>query len=911
MKNSIVALLALLYAGPAMGAPPRERTEELPDVEADVPSPLGVSEVPPGNPPEITVPEGMRIESLSLLPILRHPIHRGGHVNVILNQAQSRWESDGYNMTFQHQLPIVEDVVVYYVDPSFGPDDSQFDVQLIVTPDQAIALAKHEKLGFYTLDPVDDDVRFYPLIGPARHTATGELVRADGTPIEPTLVAASDNSESESQPQVVSTAGRGMELTPGEPQTIEMHEHELFRVSLEKKIKTASGFNPDVIEVTASGTHGLSIQSSRAGATRLTIVDEDDESLELTVIVSQDMTDLELLLRRLYPDADIDVVPIRDSVLLRGTVEDEEQMHQIEEIAEQFAPQVLNQLRATDDSVSSTIPPGYRLVTITPRLDTSLIGILRKGDYVDVNVTYNPGTAEGVEVATRTLLSGVTLFAIDDHDGNCRASVLVKPMEADAILRAEQSGSLSIEYRSPRSVEESRIRLNEQVVAELNQLAATVEFDFPAYRGETSSASGQSALSAAKNRAVAIDIGTDPANLGEAKPGDGVDLFATDPGLASPAMIAAGVQLVGVVEPRDNAGRFVWLIVPPKVADEIDAKWASNDVTFSLRVASTPRQYPVPGTPAGANPLVDPLASTGAAAPSPQEPDAELQSLREDIRALHEDVRRLIKVLEDRQERKTDENAAAGDANTEQGAALLFFNADWDDPSRRMGAIVSRLRNDGLAVRSVDVDEDRDVVRKYHVTSIPTFVFVYDGKETERIIGATTENLLRRFITRSSSPRYRSGSEPPSRAWTELGMRLEEVAAGDTRLSRSNYRGAMQITEVRDGSPATQVGLRVGDLLVGLHVWETISPENVEYVLDHASEGSFAPLEFYVLRNGETLFGHFDYGERTNLDYPRQINSVEGAGGTPIAATPVQEGAPVHLVPLPARVREPGADPEG
>jgi serine protease Do len=43
---------------------------------------------------------------------------------------------------------------------------------------------------------------------------------------------------------------------------------------------------------------------------------------------------------------------------------------------------------------------------------------------------------------------------------------------------------------------------------------------------------------------------------------------------------------------------------------------------------------------------------------------------------------------------------------------------------------------------------------------------------------------------------------------------------------------------------------------VGLHVWETISTENVAYVLDKAREDNLGPIKFYVLRGRETLFGH-------------------------------------------------------
>ena len=62
--------------------------------------------------------------------------------------------------------------------------------------------------------------------------------------------------------------------------------------------------------------------------------------------------------------------------------------------------------------------------------------------------------------------------------------------------------------------------------------------------------------------------------------------------------------------------------------------------------------------------------------------------------------------------------------------------------------------------------------------------------------------------------------------------------------------------EVRSDGPAADQGIRVGDILVGLHVWETITSDNVAYVLDKAREDNLGPIKFYVLRGRETLFGH-------------------------------------------------------
>ncbi len=94
------------------------------------------------------------------------------------------------------------------------------------------------------------------------------------------------------------------------------------------------------------------------------------------------------------------------------------------------------------------------------------------------------------------------------------------------------------------------------------------------------------------------------------------------------------------------------------------------------------------------------------------------------------------------------------------------------------------------------------------------------------------------------------------RCWHELGLKVEPMPVAKVQRLQSRYRGGLLVTSVRGGGPANEQGIREGDILVGLHVWETISPDNIVYVLDKAREDNLGQLKFYVLRGRETLFGH-------------------------------------------------------
>jgi serine protease Do len=46
---------------------------------------------------------------------------------------------------------------------------------------------------------------------------------------------------------------------------------------------------------------------------------------------------------------------------------------------------------------------------------------------------------------------------------------------------------------------------------------------------------------------------------------------------------------------------------------------------------------------------------------------------------------------------------------------------------------------------------------------------------------------------------------------------------------------------------------------VGMHIWETVSLENVEYILSRPDFASIEPLKFYILRDDGETFGTY-YG---------------------------------------------------
>jgi serine protease Do len=141
------------------------------------------------------------------------------------------------------------------------------------------------------------------------------------------------------------------------------------------------------------------------------------------------------------------------------------------------------------------------------------------------------------------------------------------------------------------------------------------------------------------------------------------------------------------------------------------------------------------------------------------------------------------------------------------------------------------------------------------------------GREVEfRIVRANHPRSLTLVLTSFPNPPI-TGDDP---AWSLLGMRLKQLPAGQFRDASSRYRGGLAITAVRSGSSASDQGIRPGDVLVGMHIWETISLDNVDYVLNHQKLSEFEPLKFYILRGKQTLYGHLQLPSQTRHQLSRR-----------------------------------------
>lgn len=109
---------------------------------------------------------------------------------------------------------------------------------------------------------------------------------------------------------------------------------------------------------------------------------------------------------------------------------------------------------------------------------------------------------------------------------------------------------------------------------------------------------------------------------------------------------------------------------------------------------------------------------------------------------------------------------------------------------------------------------------------------------------------------------YPGDSSAGDLIWSRFGALLEPVKSGEFEQHRTEYHGGLLIKKLKSGSVADEQGMRVGDVLVGMHIWQMVSRENVEYVLSLPELSAISPVKFYLIRDGMPVYGFLPLSRR-------------------------------------------------
>jgi len=110
---------------------------------------------------------------------------------------------------------------------------------------------------------------------------------------------------------------------------------------------------------------------------------------------------------------------------------------------------------------------------------------------------------------------------------------------------------------------------------------------------------------------------------------------------------------------------------------------------------------------------------------------------------------------------------------------------------------------------------------------------------------------------RVSLPLPQAPAPAVDQVWKRIGLKLGMADVKLVSQVNQQLRGGMTVELVQADSPAAKAGIQKGDILVGLHQFETLSVDNVIWVLNHPEWATFQPLKFFVIRNGKLNRGTF------------------------------------------------------
>jgi thiol-disulfide isomerase/thioredoxin len=79
---------------------------------------------------------------------------------------------------------------------------------------------------------------------------------------------------------------------------------------------------------------------------------------------------------------------------------------------------------------------------------------------------------------------------------------------------------------------------------------------------------------------------------------------------------------------------------------------------------------------------------------------------------------------------------------------VLYFTAEWCNPCQRTRPVAEQLHSEGIIdFLFIDADSEVEMINKFEIKAVPTYILLEDGKEVKRMNGAKTREQFLEFIS--------------------------------------------------------------------------------------------------------------------------------------------------------------------
>lgn len=225
-----------------------------------------------------------------------------------------------------------------------------------------------------------------------------------------------------------------------------------------------------------------------------------------------------------------------------------------------------------------------------------------------------------------------------------------------------------------------------------------------------------------------------------------------------------------------------------------------------------------------------------------------------------DDARKIIaKLMSVEQLDRTYHGLVAKDVKSGETRMLVVDSVQPDSPAALAG-----LKTGDVIVKAgmVDITDSVDLERAFlgHPVGDKIEISVKRNEKLESAslaLAAYTGGRVNLNQEVAVTPRSISTADD-ERFWQQLGVKMTVLPPSQKGLLPSKYRGGMRITDVRTDGPAAANGIQKGDILVGLDKWETLSVDNLNWILKEQQplgDGQVS-VKFYVVRGHEIRYGY-------------------------------------------------------